>query len=94
MTTNNPMTVITSKPFGVLNVDVYQNDKHQYYMTREQIGAALEYGNPKVAIMNIHTRNSDRLDKFCSVLNLSTEVGNHTQMRQTYVYSLRGVMEI
>lgn len=91
---NNPMTVITSKPFGALNVDVYQNDKHQYYMTREQIGAALEYGNPKVAIMNIHTRNSDRLDKFCSVLNLSTEVGNHTQMRQTYVYSLRGVMEI
>lgn len=94
MTTNNPMTVITSKPFGALNVDVYQNDKHQYYMTREQIGAALEYGSPKVAIMNIHTRNSDRLDKFCSVLNLSTEVGNHTQMRQTYVYSLRGVMEI
>ncbi len=94
MTTNNPMTVITSKPFGALNVDVYQNDKRQYYMTREQIGAALEYGNPKVAIMNIHTRNSDRLDKFCSVLNLSTEVGNHMQMRQTYVYSLRGVMEI
>lgn len=94
MATNNPMTVITSKPFGALNVDVYQNDKHQYYMTREQIGAALEYGNPKVAIMNIHTRNSDRLDKFCSVLNLSTEVGNHTQMRQTCVYSLRGVMEI
>lgn len=94
MTTNNPMTVITSKPFGALNVDVYENSRHQYYMTREQIGAALEYGNPKVAIMNIHTRNSDRLDKFCSVLNLSTEVGNHTQMRQTYVYSLRGVMEI
>ena len=94
MAANNSMTVITSKPFGALNVDVYQNDKHQYYMTREQIGAALEYGNPKVAIMNIHTRNSDRLDKFCSVLNLSTEVGNHTQMRQTYVYSLRGVMEI
>ena len=31
MATNNPMTVITSKPFGALNVDVYQNDKHQYY---------------------------------------------------------------
>lgn len=24
MTTNNSMTVITSKPFGALNVDVYQ----------------------------------------------------------------------
>jgi hypothetical protein len=94
MTTNNPMTVITSKPFGALSMDVYEDNNHQYYMTRDQIGTALEYGNPKVAIMNIHTRNSDRLDKFCSVLNLSTEVGNHTQMRQTYVYSLRGVMEI
>lgn len=94
MTTNNSMTVITSKPFGALSMDVYEDNNHQYYMTREQIGTALEYGNPKVAIMNIRTRNSDRLDKFCSVLNLSTEVGNHTQMRQTYVYSLRGVMEI
>lgn len=94
MTTNNPMTVITSKPFGALSMDVYEDNNHQYYMTRDQIGTALEYGNPKVAIMNIHTRNSDRLDKICSVLNLSTEVGNHTQMRQTYVYSLRGVMEI
>lgn len=94
MTTNNPMTVITSKPFGALSMDVYEDNNHQYYMTRDQIGTALEYGNPKVAIMNIHTRNSDRLDKFCSVLNLSTEVGNHTQIRQTYVYSLRGVMEI
>ena len=94
MTTNNPMTVITSKPFGALSMDVYEDNNHQYYMTRDQIGTALEYGNPKVAIMNIHTRNSDRLDKFCSVLNLSTEVGNHTKMRQTYVYSLRGVMEI
>ena len=35
---NNSMTVMTSKPFGALNVDVYQNDKNQYYMTREQIG--------------------------------------------------------
>lgn len=43
---NNSMTVITSKQFGALNVDVYQNDKHQYYMTREQIGRALECKEP------------------------------------------------
>ena len=94
MATNNPMTVITSKPFGALNVDVYQNDKHQYYMTREQIGTALEYNNPSKAIQNIHVKNADRLDPLSSFLNLSNEVGNHTQMRQMYVYSLRGVMEI
>ena len=91
---NNPMTVITSKPFGALNVDVYQNDKHQYYMTREQIGTALEYTSPVVAIKKIHDRYADRLDALSSITNLVIEVGNHTQMRQTYVYNLRGVMEI
>ena len=94
MTTNNPMTVITSKPFGALNVDVYQNDMHQYYMTREQIGTALEYTSPVVAIKKIHDRYANRLDALSSITNLVTEVGNHTQMRQTYVYNLRGVMEI
>ena len=94
MATNNSMTVITSKPFGTLNMDVYEDSKHQYYMTREQIGTALEYGNPSKAIQNIHVKNSDRLDPLSSFLNLRNEVGNHTQMRQVYVYNLRGVMEI
>lgn len=94
MTTNNPMTVITSKPFGALNVDVYQNDNHQYYMTREQIGRALECKEPRKYIAKIHERNADRLDPLSSVVKLTTEVGNYTQERQTYMYSLRGVMEI
>ena len=94
MTTNNPMTIITSKPFGALNVNVYEDSKHQYYMTREQIGTALEYTSPVVAIKKIHDRYADRLDALSSITNLVIEVGNHTQVRQTYVYSLRGVMEI
>lgn len=94
MTTNNSMTVITSKSFGTLKVDVYQNDKHQYYMTREQIGRALECKEPRKYIAKIHERNADRLDPLSSVVNLTTEVGNYTQERQTYMYSLRGVMEI
>lgn len=94
MTTNNSMTVITSKPFGALNVDVYEDNKHQYYMTREQIGRALECKEPRKYIAKIHERNADRLDPLNSVVNLTTEVGNYTQERQTYMYSLRGVMEI
>lgn len=58
MATNNPMTVITSKPFGALNVDVYQNDKHQYYMTREQIGAALEPVNRLARHLSMEIRKS------------------------------------
>lgn len=94
MTTNNPMTVITSKPFGALNVDVYQNDKHQYYMTREQIGAALEYNNPNKAIQNIHVKNMDRLDPLSTFLKLRKVEGGITKEREIICYSLRGVMEI
>lgn len=94
MTTNNSMTVITSKPFGALNVDVYQNDKHQYYMTREQIGQALDYNNPVTSITMIHKRNADRLDPLSTYNKLLQVEGNRTVERNVLCYSLRGVMEI
>lgn len=94
MTTNNPMTVITSKHFGALNVDVYQNDKHQYYMTREQIGRALECKEPRKYIAKIHERNADRLDSLSTVVKLTTVEGGITKEREIICYSLRGVMEI
>lgn len=90
MTTNNPMTVITSKPFGVLNVDVYEDNKHQYYMTREQIGMALEYDDPRKRIAVIHSRNKDRLDKFSRGFQIETPSGSQTMI----CYNLKGVMEI
>lgn len=94
MTTNNSMTVITSKPFGALNMDVYEDSKHQYYMTREQIGTALEYNNPNKAIQNIHVKNTDRLDPLSTFLKLRNVEGGITKEREYIVYSLRGVMEI
>lgn len=94
MTTNNPMTVITSKPFGVLNVDVYEDNKHQYYMTREQIGRALECKEPRKYIAKIHERNADRLDSLSTVVKLTTVEGGIAKEREIICYSLRGVMEI
>lgn len=94
MTTNNPMTVITSKPFGALSMDVYEDNNHQYYMTREQIGTALEYNNPNKAIQNIHVKNTDRLDPLSTFLKLRNVEGGITKEREYIVYSLRGVMEI
>lgn len=55
-------------------------------LTREQIGQALEYSDPMVAIGKIHNRHSDRLDRF-SFTNL---VNGH----QIYYYTEKGVMEI
>lgn len=94
MATNNSMTVITSKPFGALSMDVYEDNNHQYYMTREQIGTALEYNNPNKAIQNIHVKNTDRLDPLSTFLSLRNVEGGITKEREYIVYSLRGVMEI
>ena len=94
MTTNNPMTIITSKPFGALSMDVYEDNNHQYYMTREQIGRALEYSDPVTAICKIHNRNADRLDPLSSTTKLVVGEKNRTNTREFYMYSLRGVMEI
>lgn len=89
--TNNSMTVITSKPFGALNVDVYEDGKHQYYMTREQIGTALEYGNPQKAIDNIVSRNKERFIDKSVTLKLRATDG---KMYDTIVLNMKGVMEI
>lgn len=94
MATNNSMTVITSKPFGALSMNVYEDNNHQYYMTREQIGTALEYNNPNKAIQNIHVKNTDRLDPLSTFLKLRNVEGGITKEREYIVYSLRGVMEI
>lgn len=98
---NVAMQLATTRMFGELEVQVYENPvvghsraQDDFWMTREQIGQALEYGEPTKAIDKIHQRNKDRLDPLSSTVNLGVEVGNHTQMRQIYVYSLRGVMEI
>jgi hypothetical protein len=88
------MAVITSKPFGALSMDVYEDSKHQYYMTREQIGRALEYSDPVTAICKIHNRNADRLDPLSSTTKLVVDEKNRTNTREFYMYSLRGVMEI
>ena len=58
--------------------------------TREQIGQALEYAEPRLSVAKIHERHSERLDKFSSVVKLTTEAG----VRETTIYSFRGLLEI
>ena len=98
---NVAMQLATTRKFGELEIQVYENPvvghsraQDDFWMTREQIGQALEYGNPKVAISNIHQRNAERLDPLSRVLKLSTVEGKRTVAREVVCYSLRGVMEI
>lgn len=74
--------------FGTLVCDVYRDKKNQdkFYMTREQIGSALEYSNPMIAIQKIHDRHKERMDKF----SLTKMVNG----RLTYFYNAKGIYEI
>lgn len=89
MTTS--LTLAIQKPFGTLTCDFYKNDSGEFYMTREQVGKALEYADPQKAIDNVHSRNSDRLDVLSVPLKLRATDGKPYNTR---VYTLRGVMEI
>ena len=85
------LTLATQKPFGTLTCDFYKNDSSEFYMTRTQIGQALEYGDPNDAIRLIHKRNADRLNPLSAPVNLT---GADGKPHDTYVYNIRGVMEI
>lgn len=91
------MQVATTRNFGNLEIQVYENPQvghskaqDDFWMTREQVGTALEYKNPSISIGTIHKRNAARLDPLSGLINLITPGGK----QQTYVYNMRGVMEI
>ena len=89
-TATTALTLATQKPFGTLTCDFYKDDSNEFYMTREQIGTALEYDDPRKRIAVIHTRNKDRLDLLSRRFQIETPSG----VQEMIVYTLRGAMEI
>lgn len=84
------LSFVKSASFGEVPCDFYGGE-NDVWMTREQIGAALEYSEPRVAISKIHTRKKERLDKFSTVTRLVTVDGKE---REIMLYNRKGIMEI
>ena len=81
--------------FNGMDIDLYKNNNNEIFMTREQIGKALEYLNPQKSIDKIHQRNKERLDKFSSTVKLEVELKDgRKQERELVLYTCRGVYEI
>ncbi|MBS3969642.1 MAG: hypothetical protein KGZ94_05950 [Clostridia bacterium] len=91
---NNSVALIKSQNFGNVQCDFWRDDSSEIWMTRDQIGKALEYKNPNDAIAIIHTRNRSRLDVFSTSFKLKGVEGNREIARDMTVYSPRGVYEI
>lgn len=87
----NKMELVKQEKFAGLDVDFYKNENNEVFMTRNQIGAALEYANPNDAIRLIHRKNSERLDAFSASFKLN---GTDGKAYDTKVYNEKGIYEI
>ena len=85
------LKLITTENFGDLSCNFYRNMNDDILLTREQIGIALEYSDPDVALSKIHKKHKDRLDKLSVVTKLESTDGKEYN---TTLYSERGIMEI
>lgn len=84
------MNLILSRIVNGVSVDGYYGDKLAWF-TREQIGSALEYSNPRLSIANIHNRHKDRFVGKSGVIKLITPDG---KFNDTWLYNFKGVLEI
>lgn len=85
------LSLVKSESFGAVQCDFWQDENGEILMTRDQIGRALEYSDPRVAITKIHDRHEERLSKFSVVTKLVSTDG---KTYETYLYTSKGVMEI
>lgn len=93
----NNLKLITTETFGDLSCNFYRNMNDDILLTREQIGTALEYVNPREAIKNIHRKHKDRLDPLSLRIKLGgcqTEPTSKSEEQECVYYTQRGVMEI
>lgn len=76
--------------------DLYKDEDNNIYMTRLQIGEALQYKDSDSAIRRLHNRdtNKDRLDSFSTRVALTRVEGRRDVERDTVLYMERGIYEI
>lgn len=84
------LQLVKTENFNDITCDFYSAED-DIWMTRKQIGEALEYSDPQKAIDNLHNRYRDRLDKYSVTLKLGA---TDNKKYDTTLYSERGVMEI
>jgi prophage antirepressor-like protein len=94
----NDMVLVKSASFNGIALDCYvkptQEDKGDFWATREQIGALLEYEYPNDSIRKIHERHAERLDMFSTSVKLTQVEGSREVIREIIVYNFKGLLEV
>lgn len=74
--------------------DFYVDEENNIYMSRTQIGYALQYKDPANAIKNIHNKNRDRFDRMSIVLTgaqFEPPLRNNKSAEKVYMYIEHGI---
>lgn len=85
------LILVQSRVFNSVVCDLWQNENGDVFMTRKQIGEALEYSEPETAIRKIHKRHEERLKQFSAQTKL---VGTDGKAYETYIYNEKGIYEV
>lgn len=85
----NPHDQQILSTFGIGPSEIIHQDG-RYWLTAEQIGTALGYSEPRIAIVKLFNRNRDELAPYHSVTSLVTEAG----WRETTIFNTDGAMLI
>lgn len=75
----------------------YVDEESNIYMSRTQIGYALQYKQPQHAILVMHQRHRERLDRFSVEVKGSqfvTPYFNKDKKASVFMYSERGIYEV
>ncbi|MCM3701411.1 BRO family protein [Paenibacillus macerans] len=85
------LRLVKQGEFLGIKCDFWMDKQGEVYMTRKQIGEALQYTNPQKAVDKLHERRKKRLSKFSVTVKLTGADGKDYA---TNVYSARGVYEL
>lgn len=77
--------------------DFYISEERKIYMSRTQIGYALQYKNASKSVEKLHNRHKQRIDRF-SVMVRGSQIGggskNIDPNQDIWMYAERGIYEI
>lgn len=86
---------VTNQNFCGVNCNFFRREGDgEIFMTREQIGKALEYSEPVKSIENIHKRHQERMNRFSTVISVNENQGGRNARRSRVLYSPKGIYEI
>lgn len=77
--------------------DFYVDEDNNIYMSRTQIGYALEYKDPSNAVKNIHNKYHERFDRFSvevSGAQFVPPINKNKNSPKIYMYAEKGIYEV